>query len=161
MENERTHWEDKLRKQLGDDPGRFPLPEGYFEGLQAKVDARKEQKPAPGRKWLVWSAALPVAAALAFFILNREEAVHVAPVSPDLETASDAFYETHTQSELVVLDSSDVSELAEIEELEEWQAEQNLISLDEAETSEDPLKDIAPEVLEEYLVENIHLYSEL
>lgn len=161
MENERTHWEDELKKQLGDDPRRFPLPQGYFEGLQDKVKNRREESPKPNRKWLVWTAVLPVAAALTFFLLNREEAVKVSPASPDMELASDAFYETQTQSELLVLDSAAVSQLSEIEELEEWQAEQSLISMEEGEETPDLLEDIAPEDIEEYLVDNLNMYTEL
>lgn len=186
MKTNKNTWEDKLRKELGDDSSRFPLPENYFSSLKEKIEAsafaekamadRKVEaelpepltrNPKPLLKW-VYLAALPIAAALAFFILNRETVPTQEPINQELMSeAAEGFYESRVEeAENLEIDSQAIVALASNESTKSMQEEvlyeeYEYDILEEESDEVDPLDDLDLEDIEEYLVENININSEL
>ncbi len=220
MKTNKDTWEDKLRKELGEDSSRFPLPENYFETFKGKVEAKVKSpvsepveegkssplgyetpplnssgargqddgfvattkspvpelaegpepltaNPKPLLKW-VYLAALPIAAALAFFILNRETIPVQEPINQELMSeAAEGFYKSRVEEvENLDIDSQTIVALASNQSTETMQEEVLYDEYEyealEAESEEvDPLDDLDLEDIEDYLVENININSEL
>jgi|GEM_PF-2425996 len=135
---------------------------------KALADRIKLPKPVtpnlkPLLKW-AYLAALPLAAALAFFILNKETVPAQEPVNQVLMTeASEGFFELQVEEqENIKVDSQTIQDLANTATYRALQ-EDVLIDdyLDEDIEETDPLDELALEDIEKYLVENININSEL
>lgn len=172
MKTNQNTWEDKLSKHLGDDASRFPLSEGGFGSLKERIMAHKDADPLQQDKThklrALWLLALPAAAALAFFLINRAE----VPVDTKLEQArlneaSEGLYEQISKADPVLeLDQEVVKAVVENGSYDDLQSEVALEDylnkeLEEEEGIVDPLSGIEADDIEEYLVDNITLIYEL
>ena len=223
MKTNKENWEEKLKKELGDDANHFLLPENYFESLKNEIkfkikdevsalaEASADEQtprhpeqtlrhpeqtlrhpeqtlrhpeqtlrhpeqtlrhpelaegPIPLLKW-VYIAALPIAAALTFFVLNRETATQPETLDQTLMSeAAEGFYESKVEeAPLLEIDSQTIAELQESEALENIKEEvlieeYELAALEEEE-DDDLFSDLDLEDIEQYLAENININSEL
>lgn len=169
MKTNKNTWEDKLREHLGDDASRFPLSEDQFGSLKNRILAQKEILPARASKSYklrsLWLLALPAAAVLAFFIMNRASVPVDAEVNPvSLNEASEGLYEQISEHESVLeLDQEALQAATENGSLDELQNEVVLEDYlnEEQEGADDPFADLEAEEIEDYLVDHLLLTYEL
>ncbi|MBI1222498.1 MAG: hypothetical protein GC180_07840 [Bacteroidetes bacterium] len=168
-----TSWEDKLKAKLGEDRERFPLPGNHFASLKEQIlsekEASRKSNAASGKIKPLWLLVVPVAAAaaVAVFLLSRQ-GVPVQP-PPDnlmLSDAAEVYFEI-TTSEPVQLevDSHLIKKLSNEPVYQEMKTEviyeEYLDDYVYEADEQDPLDQLAVEDIEDYLVENININSEL
>lgn len=168
MKKENKHQEDPFKAGFGRDAERFPVPEDYFGKLKEHIQEKKgRNKAGQGLRitWVRWAAPLTAAAAVALVFLFR-------PATPDQpseaisqemmsEAAGELFRGQENNEVLEVLDSEVVAEAAQMEIVEEYKLEVDLAGLEDENSGEDPLAGIDSEDIEDYLVENLNINSEL
>jgi hypothetical protein len=171
MKTNKTSWEDKLSRHLGEDASRFPLPEGHFGSLKDRIMSGKEKAPAHSGKTYklrsLWLLALPAAAALAFFLINRNTVPVEPTVDPvSLNQAADGLYEQLTKPEPIIeLDKEEAATIAESAGFEILQSEvvmeDYLLDGLEEEKDEDPLAALTADDIEEFLMDDLTIMTEL
>lgn len=173
MKTKNTNWEDRLKTHLGEDRERFPLPDGHFDSLKASILANKDSeitKTSPKRGMrVVWTVVVPIAAAaaLALFVMNRQTVPAAIEEEPVLlsEAAEDFLEKTTEETVMVEMDTQTIMAIAaepeyqtlKEEVLFEEYLEETLYETEEA----DLFAELEAEEIEDYLVENININSEL
>ncbi len=170
MNDKQKKWEEELNKHLGADGERFPVSDGYFDNLEDRIRLRMDlpvKRKKTARTYLWAAAILPLAAALTFFLLNRENVQPEVPQNPALMgEAVEQWYRIQTEETILPeIDSQTVAEAKNLEQYENLQAEVVAEDLQyeylDEESEEDPLADLRTEDIEDYLVDYLDLNSEL
>lgn len=169
MKTNRTNWEEKLSRHLGEDASRFPLPEGQFGSLKDRIMARKDEVPPVSGKTYklrsLWLIVLPAAAALAFFLLDRD----TVPQAPEVETvtlnqAAEGLYEQLTKPDPIIeLDQQEAATIAGSSIFEVLQGEVVMedYQIEGLEEEHDPLAGLTADEIEIFLIDNLTILNEL
>ncbi|TNE80191.1 MAG: hypothetical protein EP332_08445 [Bacteroidetes bacterium] len=165
-------FEDRLRKAIRSDRERFDVPEGYFSDFKSRMMAQVKDEPVFQThtepeviqvkvNWYV--LPLMMAACLALFMVFKP-GVKEEPKS--LDTVLSEVSIVPTESTDLELDSQSIAAVAETALAEQYEYEVALEEVYEDDDMEEEdylasLENVETEALEEFLIDNLNLYSEL
>lgn len=165
-------FEDRLRKAIRPDRERFDVPEGYFANFKTRMLAHVKDLPQQPSveetesyqvkiNWWVLPALM--AACLAMFMVFRPS---IQTENESLDSVLSDVSIVPVETSEIELDSQSIAAMAETELAEQYEYE---IALEEVYSDDDleqedylaALENVETEALEEFLIDNLNLYSEL
>ncbi len=165
-------FEDRLRKVVRPDRERFDVPEGYFADFKSRMLAHVKDLPQQPEaektegyqvkiNWWVLPALM--AACLAMFVVFRPS---IQTENESLDRVLSEIQPTPVEGSEILLDSTALEVIAETDLLEQYEYEvalEEVYSDDEIEQEDylATLDHVEMEALEEFLLDNLNLYSEL
>lgn len=171
MKEQENNFEDRLRKILPSQEEKYPLPENYFSDFKSRLMDKIEEdpiftKPVSRIRLNWWVLPTAMAACMALFALVKPTNNQVEPSAPEIQLAEVEIFE-EMDSPLEALDSSLLEKASELELVKNIQVEIELDELYEEaylEPNDDyiaTLSDLESEDLEDYLIDNLNLNTEL
>ncbi|MDX5320586.1 MAG: hypothetical protein LPK45_05780 [Bacteroidota bacterium] len=164
------NWEKMLRSHLGQDSDRFPLEEGSMARIKANILAQTVQSaPLDKKKSYTWTwniVGVAAAASLALFLVFRNTGSGPEKIDETLlsEAAETLYEQTVEEEPILEIEAEEIPQLqntAEVQRMQEEVVYEELVAAQEKPFEKDPLASLQADEIEEFLIENLTLYSEL